>query len=142
MTGPEAGDPVIDIYRPNVGGVTYRTFPQFSLLAFRHGTGTQLATGKSVTFTANSGIFGVSGVAFASTFSPDSNGNMRRDLSVATGTGNNAFQITGAIPDPVLALDDPNLKNRPDIFVKPTKLKLTMFARMRSARGVNIAFSK
>jgi hypothetical protein len=126
MTGPEAGDPVIDIFRSET--TTYTSTPQISFLAFRNGKGTQLATNKSVTFNANSGVFGVSAVGFGS-FSQGLNSPAPRDIIVGTGTGNNAFQMVGPPPD--MGLTTP--------FIKPTKGRRPMFAKMRSARGVNIA---
>src|SRR5262249_17520509 len=45
MTGPEAGDPLIDIFRPNATKPIYSSHPNFSFLAFRSGSGTQLPNG-------------------------------------------------------------------------------------------------
>jgi hypothetical protein len=132
LTGPEAGEPVLHIFKGDKP--MYSTMDEISFLAFRHGTGTQLATGKTVTFNANSPIFGVSSVVFSSTFI-----NGSREISVATGIGNNAFEVTGVIPNPLLDLTDPNLKNRSDKFVKAPPARRLLFAKKRSARGVNLA---
>jgi hypothetical protein len=113
---------------------TYSTKREISFLAFRHGTGTRLATNASVTFGANSPIFGVSGVAFGEI----TNGTTR-DISVATGIGNNAFLVTGSIPDGILN-NDPNAKTNPnDKFIKAPPMRRLIFAKRRSARGVNLA---
>jgi hypothetical protein len=133
LTGPEAGDPVLKIYLGNKP--LYSTTPDFCLLPFRNGTGTQLATGNTVRFGANSPIFGVSSVAFGSTFS---NGSTR-DIDVATGIGNTAFEVMGPIPDSILMHKANPTPNANDKFIKPPPARRSMFAKKRSPRGVNLA---
>src|SRR5262249_18123302 len=132
LTGPEAGGPVLHIFQGTNGETTYSTKP-INLLAFRHGSGIQLATRMTVNFSPNSPVFGVSSVAFGSF----TNGTTR-DIIAGTGIGLAAYRISGPIPNPLRMLNDPNLPST-DTFVQPVQGQQSMFAGVRAPIGVFVA---
>jgi hypothetical protein len=131
LTAPDAGLPYLRIYA--VG--TNQVMPVVSFYAFRNGQGDLLITCdpttqmcQQVSFSVNSPIFGVSGIAFG-TFDPSSN---MREILVGTGIGKNAVEMT------IHIFIDKKGKLTTSGLASVSQNPL-LFSMRRAARGVFIA---